>query len=75
LSSGTLFSSGLIAGGSICGILYAALVGNNALGPFAAVGNAVPWFHGDTNVAQLASAGLFFALAVVTARAAQKRLM
>jgi uncharacterized oligopeptide transporter (OPT) family protein len=75
LSAGTLFSSGLIAGGSICGILYAALVGNNALGPFAAVGNAVPWFHGETNVAQLASAGLFFALAVVTARAAQKRLM
>src|SRR5205814_4952040 len=27
VSSGTLFSSGLIAGGSLCGILYAILVG------------------------------------------------
>ena len=31
ISSGTLFSSGLIAGGSLAGILYAALYGNNLL--------------------------------------------
>jgi len=75
LSSGTLFSSGLIAGGSICGILYAALVGNNWLGPFQSLGNAIPWFHGETTLAQIASALLFFGLAAVTARAAQKKIM
>jgi putative OPT family oligopeptide transporter len=75
LSSGTLFSSGLIAGGSICGILYAALVGNNWLGPFQSLGNAIPWFHGETTLAQIASSLLFFGLAVVTARAAQKKIM
>jgi putative OPT family oligopeptide transporter len=75
LSAGTLFSSGLIAGGSICGILYAALVGNNALGPFQAIGNAIPWFHGDSTVAELGTALLFFALALVTAQSARKRIM
>jgi uncharacterized oligopeptide transporter (OPT) family protein len=75
LSSGTLFSSGLIAGGSICGILYAALVGNNALGPFQSVGNAIPWFRGDATIAQVGSSLLFFALAVLTARAARKTVM
>jgi putative OPT family oligopeptide transporter len=75
LSSGTLFSSGLIAGGSICGILYAALVGNNWLGPFQSLGNAVPWFHEETTLAQIASALLFFGLAVVTVRAAKKKIM
>src|SRR5439155_9287427 len=38
LGSGTLFSSGLIAGGSICGILYAVLVGTGTIGPLQAVG-------------------------------------
>ena len=33
LSAGTLFSSGLIAGGSIAGILFAVLVGTNTIGP------------------------------------------
>jgi putative OPT family oligopeptide transporter len=75
LSAGTLFSSGLIAGGSICGILYAALVGNNWLGPFQSLGNAIPWFHGETALAQIASALLFFGLAVVTVRAARKKVI
>jgi putative OPT family oligopeptide transporter len=74
LSSGTLFSSGLIAGGSICGILYAVLVGTQTIGPFRAVGNAIPWFHGNTTVAQIASALLFLALAAVTARAARRKI-
>jgi putative OPT family oligopeptide transporter len=74
LSAGTLFSSGLIAGGSICGILYAVLVGTNSIGPFQAIGKAVPWFHGDTTLAQLASALLFLALAAVTARAATRKI-
>jgi putative OPT family oligopeptide transporter len=75
LSAGTLFSSGLIAGGSICGILYAALVGNNWLGPFQSLGNAIPWFHGETALAQIASALLFFGLAVVTVSAARKKVI
>jgi putative OPT family oligopeptide transporter len=75
LSAGTLFSSGLIAGGSICGILYAVLVGTDTIGPFQAIGNAVPWFHGDTGLATIASGLLFLSLAIVTARAAKRKIM
>lgn len=75
LGAGTLFSSGLIAGGSICGIVFALLVGTQTIGPFQAVGNAVPWFHVETAVAQIASALLFLALAVVTARMARRKIM
>jgi len=75
LGAGTLFSSGLIAGGSICGILYAVLVGTKTIGPFQAIGNAIPWFHVETGVAQIASGLLFFALAVVTARMAKRSVM
>jgi putative OPT family oligopeptide transporter len=74
LGAGTLFSSGLIAGGSICGILYAVLVGTETIGPFQRVGDMLPWFHDDSPVAEVASALLFFALAVVTARAARKKI-
>jgi putative OPT family oligopeptide transporter len=74
LGAGTLFSSGLIAGGSICGILFAVLVGTETIGPFQAIGNAVPWLHDEGIIAQIGSGLLFFALAVVTARAARKRL-
>jgi putative OPT family oligopeptide transporter len=74
LGAGTLFSSGLIAGGSICGILFAVLVGTETIGPFQAIGNAVPWLHDESTIAQIGSGLLFFALAVVTARAARKRL-
>jgi putative OPT family oligopeptide transporter len=74
LGAGTLFSSGLIAGGSICGILFAVLVGTETIGPFQTIGNIVPWLHDDGTIAQIGSALLFFALAVVTARAARRRL-
>ena len=48
LGAGTLFSSGLIAGGSIAGILFAILVGTGAIDPFAAIGDGVPVFsRGD----------------------------
>ena len=50
LGAGTLFSSGLIAGGSICGILFAVLVGTETIGPFQAVGNALPWLHDETRL-------------------------
>lgn len=75
LGAGTLFSSGLIAGGSICGILYAVLVGTQTIGPFQALGNALPWFHGETGMAQVGSALLFLALAFVTARMAKHTVL
>lgn len=75
LGAGTLFSSGLIAGGSICGILYAVLVGTQTIGPFQMLGNAIPWFHGETGVAQIGSALLFLALAFVTARMAKRTVL
>ncbi len=74
LGAGTLFSSGLIAGGSICGILFAVLVGTETIGPFQAIGNALPWLHDESAIAHIGSGLLFFALAVVTVRAAKKRL-
>jgi putative OPT family oligopeptide transporter len=72
LGAGTLFSSGLIAGGSICGILFAVLVGTDTIGPFQSVGNAFPWFRAESGLAQLASGLLFLSLAAITARAARR---
>jgi putative OPT family oligopeptide transporter len=74
LGAGTLFSSGLIAGGSICGILFAILVGTNTIGPFQAVGNTFPWFRTESGMAQIASGLLFLSLAFITARAARKKI-
>lgn len=81
VGSGTLFSSGLIAGGSLCGILVAVLVGAQqserfkavGLDRFQAIGNAIPFLHEGTS-GYIASALLFLALAVILARAAQKKL-
>ena len=72
ISAGTLFSSGLIAGGSLAGILYAVLVGVGWIGGFAAIGNALPFLHGEDAMGQFFGALLFFALAVVLARFAQR---
>ena len=74
VSSGTLLSSGLIAGGSIAGILFAILVGTGTIEPFQAVGNVIPWFHEETVVGQAATALLFFALAVIVARVAMRKV-
>ena len=87
LSSGTLFSSGLIAGGSLAGILFAALVGYtypNPLNPaqdtslfeqyFLPIGNVIPWLHEENTAAHLAGAALFFALAVVLSRFAKRKI-
>ena len=74
ISSGTLFSSGLIAGGSIAGILFAILVGTGTIAPLAAIGAAFPFFHEETLVGQLASAALFFGLAVIVARMAMRKV-
>ena len=74
VSSGTLFSSGLIAGGSIAGILFAVLVGTNTIAPFQAAGDAFAAFREETMVGQLASTALFFALAVIVARMAMRKV-
>ena len=74
LSAGTLFSSGLIAGGSIAGILFAVLVGTGTIGPFQSIGNAVPFLHSDGISGQIATAFLFLALAVIVARTAIRKV-
>jgi hypothetical protein len=74
VGAGTLFSSGLIAGGSLCGILYAVLVGTGKIAIPEAIGNALPFLH-DGTTGYIASALLFVGLAVVLSRAAQKRVM
>jgi putative OPT family oligopeptide transporter len=74
VSAGTLFSSGLIAGGSIAGILYAILVGTGRIAPFAALGAVFPFFAADSVVGELASAALFFGLAVIVARMAMRKV-
>jgi putative OPT family oligopeptide transporter len=76
VGSGTLFSSGLIAGGSLAGILYAVLFGRGiipaaddagALAPFGAA------LHDGTG-GLIAGGLLFAALGFVLSRAAQKKL-
>jgi putative OPT family oligopeptide transporter len=75
VGSGTLFSSGLIAGGSLAGILYAVLFGRqmiNAADDSATLG-LIPILHEGT-IGMVAAGLLFAALGVVLARAAQKKL-
>src|SRR5262245_15568259 len=74
VSAGTLFSSGLIAGGSIAGIVFAILVGTGSVEPFQAIGNLIPALHGETTVGQIASALLFIALAVIVSRMAMRKV-
>jgi hypothetical protein len=74
LSSGTLFSSGLIAGGSLAGILFAVLVGTGTVGPFQAIGNALAFLHEENAVGHAAGALLFAALGVILYRAGQRRV-
>ncbi len=74
LSSGTLFSSGLIAGGSLAGILYAVLYGADMLGPFQSIGNALPFLHAEGTAGQLAGLLLFVALGVILSRFARRKI-
>ena len=74
VSAGTLFSSGLIAGGSIAGILFAILVGTGTIAPFQAIGAAFPYFAAEGVVGELASTALFLVLAVIVARAAMRKV-
>jgi hypothetical protein len=50
-------------------------VGTDTIGPFQSIGNALPWFHDDTSLAKIASGLLFLTLAMVTARAAKRKIM
>jgi putative OPT family oligopeptide transporter len=75
ISSGTLFSSGLIAGGTLAGILYAVLFGwkfiKAADDPDTA--GLIPFLH-QGPVGTLAGGLLFLALAIVLSRAARKTI-
>jgi putative OPT family oligopeptide transporter len=75
VGSGTLFSSGLIAGGSLAGILYAVLFGRqiiNAADDSATLGLFPPLHEGTFGM--VAGGLLFAALGVILARAAQRKL-
>ena len=75
ISSGTLFSSGLIAGGSIAGILYAVLFGSKIVAAADDAGTAglVPFLHnGPSGV--IAGGLVFLALAVILTRVGRRRL-
>jgi putative OPT family oligopeptide transporter len=74
VGAGTLFSSGLIAGGSLAGILYAVLFGRNLIKEAESVTGVIPFLHEGTS-GMIAGALLFLALAAVLARAAQKKIM
>jgi hypothetical protein len=75
ISSGTLFSSGLIAGGSLAGILYAGLFGRNLLeaADDGATTGLIPFLH-EGPVGMLAGGLLFFALAVIVARVGMRKV-
>jgi hypothetical protein len=64
----------LIAGGSLAGILYAVLFGRNLIGEADAVTGIFPSIHEGT-LGLVAGGLLFIVLAVVLARAAQKKVM
>lgn len=72
VSSGTLFSSGLIAGGSIAGILFAVLVGTGTIAPLQVLGDMFPYFREETLLGQVASGALFLLLAVIVGRMAMR---
>jgi uncharacterized oligopeptide transporter (OPT) family protein len=74
VGAGTLFSSGLIAGGSLAGILYAALFGRSIIGEAESVTGVIPFLHEGTT-GMVAGGLLFFALATILARQAQKKVM
>src|SRR5438128_11473 len=75
VGSGTLFSSGLIAGGSLAGIFYAVLFGRHIINAADDSGTLglIPMLHEGT-IGMVAGGLLFAALAAVLARAAQRKL-
>ncbi len=73
VGSGTLFSSGLIAGGSLAGILYAVLFGNGIVPDAEAAAGLIPSIHDGTG-GLVAGGLLFFALGMVLSRMGQRKL-
>ena len=73
VGSGTLFSSGLIAGGSLAGILYAVLFGNGIVQDAEGAAGLIPSIHDGTG-GLVAGGLLFFALGVVLARMGRRSL-
>jgi putative OPT family oligopeptide transporter len=75
VGSGTLFSSGLIAGGSLAGILYAVLFGRDIISAAddAATTGPIPFLHEGTS-GMFFGGLLFFVLAIVLSRIAQRKL-
>jgi putative OPT family oligopeptide transporter len=74
VGAGTLYSSGLIAGGSLAGILYAVLFGRNIIQDAEGVQGLVPFLHEGAS-GMVFGALLFLALAAILARAAQRKIM
>jgi putative OPT family oligopeptide transporter len=74
VGAGTLYSSGLIAGGSLAGILYAVLFGRNFIQDAEGVQGLVPFLHEGAS-GMVFGALLFLALAAILARAAQRKIM
>ena len=73
VSSGTLFSSGLIAGGSLAGILYAVLYGNDIIGEAEGAAGLIPGLR-DGTFGLVAGGLLFAALAWILSRWGQKKI-
>jgi putative OPT family oligopeptide transporter len=73
VGSGTLFSSGLIAGGSLAGILYAILFGNGIVHDAEEAAGLLPSIHDGTG-GLVAGGLLFFALGLVLSRMGQRKL-
>jgi len=74
LSSGTLFSSGLIAGGSLAGILYAVLVGTETIDGFPTFVEGLAFLHEETTVARVVGGLLFVGLGAILYRAGQRKI-
>ncbi len=75
ISSGTLFSSGLIAGGSLAGILYAVLFGRDIIlaADDAGTTGLIEVLHEGTT-GMVAAGLLFAALAMILARVGQRKI-
>jgi uncharacterized oligopeptide transporter (OPT) family protein len=73
VGSGTLFSSGLIAGGSLAGILYAILYGNGLIEDAEGAAGLIPALH-DGTLGLVAGGLVFAALGFILSRVGQRKI-